>query len=425
MQKCCLTWTKLFFSFEGRISRRMYLWSILALQLIVVSVLLVSAAIVSGLRGEPPSDGHISGGTVGVLICGGVIMTALCWVIMALYIKRLHDRNRSGWWLLAGLIIYLGLEIVAATFHLGTTDGSEGSTSSVLIILIVSAVSIVFGLWISIELVFFSGKSVPNKYGQYGDSWMELDSKSHTIHSFWRFKIPASLDYAFIPTLLIAVLIFRSFITEPFNIPSTSMLPTLLVGDNLFVSKYSYGYDRYSCTICATFFTGRIFEATPKRGDVVVFRLPRDPTVDYIKRVVGLPGDHIQLSAGQLIVNGEPAARERTGEFLENATDGRPPTPAFRETLADGTSYMILQRTEMGPLNNTQEYIVPPGQLFMLGDNRDNSLDSRISSQQGGVGFVPLDNLVGRAEFRWFSTASDVWLRLGAIRWSRVLTEIR
>jgi signal peptidase I len=203
-----------------------------------------------------------------------------------------------------------------------------------------------------------------------------------------------------IQALLIA-LVFRTFLYHPFNIPSGSMVPTLLVGDYLFVSKFSYGYSQYSFPVTLPFIEGRIWRAEPERGDVAVFRLPRDTDTDYIKRVIGLPGDRIQMRQGVLHINGEAVPRERVEDYVgENAFGQRVAIRQFRETLPNGVSYMTLDLTDNSEMDNTEVYEVPPGHYFMMGDNRDNSTDSRFLQL---VGFVPEENLVGRAEVIFFS----------------------
>jgi signal peptidase I len=207
-----------------------------------------------------------------------------------------------------------------------------------------------------------------------------------------------------IQALLIA-LVFRTFLYHPFNIPSGSMVPTLLVGDYLFVSKFSYGYSRYSFPITLPFLDGRIWGGAPERGDIAVFRLPRDPETDYIKRVVGLPGDRIRMVDGVLHINGEPVRRERVDDYVgENAFGQRVPVRQYRETLPNGVTYMTLDLTDNSEKDTTDTYEVPPGHYFMMGDNRDNSTDSRFLQL---VGFVSEENLVGRAEIIFFSVDED------------------
>ena len=208
------------------------------------------------------------------------------------------------------------------------------------------------------------------------------------------------------------------------------MIPTLLVGDYLFVSKYSYGYSRYSLPFSPDLFSGRIFGRLPARGDVVVFKNMHDEYVDYIKRIVGLPGDHIQVRGGILYVNDEPAVRKPEGTII--AVDEGTSSIEERqylETLPKGPQHLIAKMSDDGPQNNTQEYVVPPGNLFAMGDNRDNSLDSRFMEGRG-VGFLPVENLVGRAEFIFFSVDAtapwwQVWEWPFEIRWGRILTGIR
>lgn len=233
-----------------------------------------------------------------------------------------------------------------------------------------------------------------------------------------------------VKTILYAGLIavgIRTVAFEPFNIPSGSMIPTLLVGDYLFVSKYSYGWSRYSLPFSPDLFEGRLFGRMPDRGDVAVFRWPKDNATDYIKRIVGLPGDRVQMRAGQLYINGVQVPRQPAGEYV--GRDGVEfLARRYVETLPapGGGSHSILKMTEEGPANNTAEYRVPDGYVFAMGDNRDNSSDSRFSLQQNGVGFIPVQNLIGRAEFIFFSIDAkapwwQVWQWPFEIRWSRLL----
>ena len=221
--------------------------------------------------------------------------------------------------------------------------------------------------------------------------------------------------------VLIAVTV-RTFAFEPFNIPSGSMIPTLLVGDYLFVSKYTYGYSRFSLPLGLPLIPGRIFSKAPERGDVVVFKLPRDNKTDYIKRVVGLPGDRIQVKDGILYINDQAVPRRQIEDYVpEDAPPGAPGIPQFIETLPNGRSYHVLDETENGTLDNTGVYTVPAGHYFMMGDNRDNSLDSRVLTN---VGYVPEENLVGRAEFLFFSLRGaagwEIWKFPFAIRYHRI-----
>jgi len=229
-----------------------------------------------------------------------------------------------------------------------------------------------------------------------------------------------------VPALFIAVGI-QTLLFQPFRIPSGSMRDTLLVGDYLFVSKFSYGYSRHSLPFSLPLFDGRIFARAPQRGDVVVFRLPRDPSQDYIKRVIGLPGDTVQVRRSVLYINGRPVQRERIEDFLDDETT--PPTRVerWRETLPNGVSYDTLNISDEEPLDNTAVYRVPPGHYFMMGDNRDDSADSRVL---GEVGYVPLDNLVGRAQIIFFSIAHgsgawEFWRWPQDVRLRRLFTWVR
>jgi len=225
---------------------------------------------------------------------------------------------------------------------------------------------------------------------------------------------------------LLLALVIRTFLFQPFSIPSGSMRPTLLEGDYLFVTKWSYGYSHYSLPFSPDIFSGRIWGAEPKRGDVVVFKFPPDPSVDYIKRVVGLPGDKIQMKDGQLFINGVGVPREKVGQIDNpDITEVNRPVDVYRETLPNGITYDTLDLTQNGLGDNTREFDVPPGHYFMMGDNRDNSSDSRFS-----VGFVPYENLVGRANIIFFSIADgasplEIWKWPTEMRASRLLNFVR
>ncbi|CAN5551427.1 signal peptidase I [soil metagenome] len=239
-----------------------------------------------------------------------------------------------------------------------------------------------------------------------------------------------------VQALLIAFAV-RMFLYQPFNIPSGSMYPTLKVGDYLFVSKLSYGYSKYSFNFGLSLFgldffkvgpfpfNGRVFLAKPpSRGDVAVFKVPKDNETDYIKRVIGLPGDHIQMQEGVLYINGTAVPKVRVEDYVDQTGEGLgKPVPQYRETLPNGVTYNVLDRDPNGSGDNTQEYIVPPDHFFMMGDNRDNSADSRWAND---VGYVPYENFVGRADIIFFSIEPDaafweVWKWPLSIRWSRFL----
>ena len=226
----------------------------------------------------------------------------------------------------------------------------------------------------------------------------------------------------------------RTVAFEPFNIPSGSMIPTLLVGDYLFVSKFSYGYSRHSMPFSPNLFSGRIFGRLPERGDVAVFKLPRDNSTDYIKRIIGLPGDRIQVVNGVLQLNGQPVRRELLGNYMVEGDGPRMLVRQFREFLPPQPGiephvHNIIEYSDNAQYDNTVTFTVPANHVFAMGDNRDNSLDSRDQGPHG-VGFVPLENLVGRAEFIFFSVDGsarwwEVWAWPMAIRWSRLFSAVR
>lgn len=227
---------------------------------------------------------------------------------------------------------------------------------------------------------------------------------------------------------LLIALVIRAFLFQPFNIPSGSMLPTLLVGDYLFVSKYAYGYSRHSFPFSPNIFSGRIWAAEPARGDIAVFKLPTDGDTDYIKRVTGLPGDRIQMRGGVLYINDQAVPHAQIGDYTEKDLAGNvAQARQYRETLPGGVSHNVLDIMLNGPADDTGVFTVPQGHVFMMGDNRDNSSDSRVAS--GGVGFVPMENLVGRAEFLFFSTDGsarlwEFWRWFQAARFERMFRTI-
>ena len=255
---------------------------------------------------------------------------------------------------------------------------------------------------------------------------------------------------SFFKSLLIlatAAWALRSLVVAPFSIPSGSMLPTMMIGDYLFVSKWPYGYSSASFPFEFPSFEGRILGSTPVRGDIVVFEGPGG--LDVVKRVIGVPGDTISVEGGILILNGKDIPRERTTDFLmpmspnspcrvippavpmtRQSSDGGPACayPAYRETLPDGQSYTVLDQSDASPADNFGPVTVPQGHIFVMGDNRDDSLDSRYSVAAGGMGYVPLDRVVGRAERAFWSTdGSASWINpvswFTALRTERLATD--
>ena len=230
---------------------------------------------------------------------------------------------------------------------------------------------------------------------------------------------------------LAIVFLAKGAIAEPFYVPSGSMEPTLLIGDALLASKYPYGYGTSSLPIQINLpETRRVFSGTPKRGDVVVFRWPGDRSQAWVKRVVGLPGDRIQMREGQLFINDRAASLKPDGiGEAEDDNGGSEPAYRYIETLPNGVSHAIFKLRDNGRLDNTPEVTVPPDRLFVMGDNRDNSADSRVPVREGGVGLLPMDNLVGRADAVVGSwdlgiRSQPVWTWLSGFRGSRFFTSV-
>lgn len=268
-----------------------------------------------------------------------------------------------------------------------------------------------------------SDRRTPGRFGETkGPRAMSMTDKAKKFRDSEWADTARTVAYAVLIALVIRALLF-----QPFNIPSGSMIPTLLIGDYLFVSKYSYGYSKHSLPFSLPLFEGRVLGSQPERGDVIVFKKPTDNQTDFIKRLIGLPGDQIQMRRGVLHINGQPVQRERIEDFIETRPGGSIRRyPQYRETLPNGVSYVTLDTDPDGYLDNTGVYKVPAGHFFMMGDNRDNSNDSRVPAE---VGYVPFENLVGRAEVLFFSTDGSAriwepWKWFSATRWDRIFSGI-
>ena len=248
----------------------------------------------------------------------------------------------------------------------------------------------------------------------------------------------------FILTLVVLAWAVRSFVVAPFSIPSGSMLPTLYIGDYLLVAKWPYGYSSYSFLFGFPSFNGRMFGRLPHRGDVVVFRHPTEHT-DLIKRVIGLAGDTVAVRNGELLLNGRPVRRRELPPFAMPISENSPckvvplatpritkvgrhafcTYPEFEETLPEGLSYRVLDQVDEGLADDFAPTRVPRGHVFLMGDNRDDSLDSRFPSAEGGIGMVPVENLIGRAMVTFWSTDGSAsywkpWTWFTALRGSRI-----
>jgi signal peptidase I len=251
----------------------------------------------------------------------------------------------------------------------------------------------------------------------------------------------------FVLTVILFAVVIRTFVAAPFSIPSGSMLPRLMIGDYLFVAKWPYGYSRFSMPFGLGSFDGRIMGGLPERGDVVVFRHPGPGNEDWVKRVIGLPGDVVEVRGGAVILNGRPLQRTRIGDYLMPVSPNSPcrkvgpdshdvagedgaaacAYPRYRETLPGGRSYEVLDQDPAGRNDEAPPVRVPAGHVFVMGDNRDDSEDSRVPLDAGGVGMLPIDNLLGRVLVNFFSTDGSAsywkpWTWFTAARWSRIGT---
>jgi len=306
-----------------------------------------------------------------VLLIGVIGFTAI-WANFATLAKRLHDRDRTGWLVLLGVVP-------------------------------------IVNLWILFEALFLRGQDEGNRHGI--PESREFASRAAAI---------ALGLAAFVVPGYVVTGAARAMFAQPFNIPAGSLEPPLLIGDYLFVSKWTYGYSRYSFPLGLIAFEGRFFDSLPEIGDVVVFKFPPDGETDYIKRIVGLPGDQVQMRSGVLYLNDQAVPKVKVDDYLEDLGEGTRAVPRYRERLPNGVSYEVLDRDPEGNLDDTQVFVVPEGHFFTMGDNRDNSADSRVD-----VGYVPFENLVGKAEFIFFSTDGsaqlwEIWKWPFSIRYDRI-----
>jgi signal peptidase I len=280
-----------------------------------------------------------------------------------------------------GLIVILAIVVASRFDSVGLTQGPFSP--------LLPAIVLLFALWAIVVLMLML-----SRIQGFG---------------FWRTVVAYVLAAILSLVLALGIAVsIRTLLYQPFSTPSRSMEPTLLEGDYFFVSKYAYGYTHYSIPFSPSWFAGRVFGSEPKRGDVAVFRVPKDVTTDYVKRVIGLPGDRIQVKEGALYINDTPVAREQLADFVGNdpcGSDAVTKTKRWRETLPNGVSYETLDCVANGFYDNTNVLTVPAGHYFVLGDNRDNSTDSRVVS----FGSIPLENFIGRTGIMFFSR--DVGLR--------------
>jgi signal peptidase I len=382
------------------------------------SVWLKPADTIERILAERPRRGVLLLGSVGLmagsvsqLIGFGIQNRAFDWrIVIALAVACA----------IAGIV---SLYIAAFVFSLcGRLLGGRASTADLRTVVAWGMIPSILGLVIAVALAVVA--SVASRGGEPAPAWISsllqatilifgissvvgFAQMFARVEGFGFGRTITACVLGWILTLMLSVLIaagIRTVLLQPFSTPSHSMNPTLLVGDNFFVSKFSYGYSHYSIPFSPHWFSGRIFASEPARGDVVVFRIPKDDSVDYIKRVVGLPGDRIQVKQGLLYINDTAVKREQMADFVGGdscGTDAAAKVKRWRETLPNGVSYDVLNCVENGFLDDTRVFEVPAGEFFVLGDNRDNSTDSRVAT----FGMIPFDHLVGRARIIYLSVA--------------------
>jgi signal peptidase I len=325
-------------------------------------------------------------------IIAGVILIGAAAGVLLLYLTACFLKWTGSWFggrasmaTIRAALAWGGVPVAfgAPIFLIGSLAlASSGLAKEPLFAVALNAILAVLGLWALVLALWIYG----------------------CVQGFGFWRAIWSFVLAWFGLMMITLLLIRVFLFQPFNAPSGSMMPTLLVGDYFFVSKYAYGYSHYSLPFSPRLFPGRLLGSEPQRGDVVVFRLPKDDSIDYVKRIVGLPGDRIQMIDGVLQINGQAIKHERIDDFVITEDGAAKRVKRYRETLPNGVSYTVLDLTANGFYDNTPVYTVPAGNYFVLGDNLDNSTDSRVLSQ---VGYVPFENLIGPAVIIFFSIDRD------------------